>query len=266
MSDAKKFSINLEEQFNDGKPLANAPVHEAVIHWRARSESQLVQQELLTRLTDQLPDYPAISPQHELEMKFSSGPEGAKHSQKAQWKGFRFESNDRLHVAQFDRNGFAFSRLKQYDDWTQFTGEAIRLWNIFVDIAEPIEIERLGIRFINMIEIHPPSESPNWLSDWLKNPPPSPSELNIPVQHFVHQTSYSIPDHPYALNVVQMIQPSGNSPSGLLNLILDLDVSTVQLPVESGDSEMMERLEDMRWIKNKAFQSYMTEAAIKRFQ
>ena len=262
MSEAPKFKIDRAERFNEGKPLANAPVHEAVIHWRARSETQLVPQELLKKLSEKLPDYPKISPQHELEMEFSTGPEGASHSQKAHWKGFRFESSNMLHVAQFGRSGFSFSRLEQYDDWTQFTGEAIRLWKIYVELAEPIEIERLGIRFINMIEIKSSTE----LSSWLSNPPSSPSGLNLPVQNFVHQTGYSIPDHPYGLNVVQVIQPSGNSPNGSLSYILDLDVSTVELPIESDDSQMIQRLEDMRWIKNKAFQSYMTEEAIKSFQ
>lgn len=262
MFNQSKFVINRKELFNGGKPLANAPVLEAVIHWRARSETQLVPQELLKQLTGKLPDYPVVSPQHELEMEFTAGPEGASHSQKAHWKGFRLESEDKLHIAQFGRNGFAFSRLKQYDDWSQFTGEAIRLWEIYVEIAEPIEIERLGIRFINMIEVANPAK----LASWLVNPPQSPEGLNLPVQNFVHQTRYSIPDHPYGLNVVQVIQPSANSPGGSLSLILDLDVSTDQLPVESNDSQMMERLEDMRWIKNKAFQSYMTEAAITKFQ
>ncbi len=262
MSDASNFTINRDQLFNGGKPLANAPVHEAVIHWRARSEKPLVPEELLKELSHKLQDYPVISPQHELEMEFSSGPEGASHSQKACWQGFRLESKDKLHVAQFGRNGFAFSRLKQYDDWTQFTGEAIRLWKIYVELAKPIEIERLGIRFINMLEVSSPAK----LGDLLKNPPTSPPGLSLPVQNFVHQTSYAIPDHPYGLNVVQVIQPSGNSPSESLNLILDLDVSTVHLPVKPDDSQMMDRLEDMRWIKNKAFQSYMTEDAIKSFQ
>lgn len=262
MSDATKFTINRDELFNDGKPLANAPVHEAVIHWRARSEKPLVPQELLGELSKMLPDYPTISPQHELAMEFRSGPEGASHSQTECWKGFRFESGDKLHVAQFGRNGFAFSRLKQYDDWSQFTGEAIRLWKIYVELARPIEIERLGIRFINMLEVSTLAE----LTDLLTNPPKSPTGLNLPVQNFVHQTSYAIPDHPYGLNIVQVIQPSGNSPSDSLNLILDLDVSTVHLPVESDDLQMMERLEDMRWIKNKAFQSHMTREAIKSFK
>ena len=262
MSDVPKFTIDRKEHFNGGKPLANAPVHEAVIHWRARSETQLNSENLSAALSHDLSDYPAVSPQHELEMEFSAGPQGTSDSQKTHWKGLRLESRDKLHIAQFGRNGFAFSRLKQYDDWTHFTEEAIRLWKIYVEIAEPIEIERLGIRFINMIEIASTAE----LSTWLSNPPACPAELNLPVQNFLHQTRYSIPDHPYGLNVVQMVQPSGNSPSGSLSLILDLDVSTVDLPVESDDSQMMERLEDMRWIKNKAFQSYMTDEAIKRFQ
>ena len=262
MSDIPKFKIDRTEKFNNGKPLAKAPVHEAVIHWRARSETQLVADELLQKLTEKLSDYPTISPQHELEMNFTAGPDGSSHSQKAQWKGFQFETKDKLQVAQFSRNGFAFSRLKQYDDWTHFTKEAIRLWKIYVEIAEPIEIERLGIRFINRIEIDSPAE----LATWLTDPPTSPPELNLPVQHSVNQTAYLIPDHPYRLNVVQVIQPSGNSQNGSSSLILDLDVSTIELPVESDDYQMVERLEDMRWIKNKAFQSYMTDEAIKRFQ
>ena len=53
------------------------------------------------------------------------------------------------YVAQFTRNGFVFSRLKPYEGWETFEAEAKRLWCIYRELAEPSEVQRLGVRFIN---------------------------------------------------------------------------------------------------------------------
>ncbi len=71
---------------------------------------------------------------------------------KQTWQGFRFQSSDNRHIAQFAWNGFVFSRLSPYEDWTKFEAEALRLWRIYRDVGEPSENQRLGIRFIDVID------------------------------------------------------------------------------------------------------------------
>jgi len=262
MTKNPKFELRLDQPFNDGKPLPNAPVHEAVIHWRARSETQLAPDALIAELKQRLPDYPTSMPQHEVEMQFTASPAGTSQSHTANWRGFRFESADKLHVAQFNRNGFAFSQLQQYSDWSKFTSEAFRLWHIFVELAKPIEVERLGIRFINVIEIGSMKELPQWLKQY----PKGPADFDVPVQQFMHQTNFRVPDHPYQVNVVQMVPPPESSSGDSTRLILDIDVATDGVPIEADETIMNQRLDDMRWIKNKAFQAYVTDTAIDSFK
>ena len=102
------FKIDLGETFEH---LPNAPIVEAVIHWRARAEGKLEPSDLLVRLKDKLPDYPTSQSQQTIEMHSHVGPHGdSAQVHRANWHGFRFESKDKLRVAQFTRNGFVFSR------------------------------------------------------------------------------------------------------------------------------------------------------------
>ncbi len=142
------FKIDLSERFPH---LARAPIVEAVIHWRARSEEKLKRDELRQQLVSALADYPTVKTQHELHLESALGPDGAAVSRRDEWHGFRLESADGRNIAQFTRNGFVFSRVTPYEDWDRFAAEAKRLWQIYVELAKPSEIERLGVRFINRI-------------------------------------------------------------------------------------------------------------------
>ncbi|NUQ60911.1 MAG: TIGR04255 family protein [Pirellulales bacterium] len=252
---ANGFKIDLSESFEH---LPNAPIVEAVIHWRARAEKKLEPDALQEQLKAKLPDYPNVQRQQEVGVGAEFGPEGASVQQRHSWHGFRFESDDKLQVAQYTRNGFVFSRLKPYQDWEKFQAEAQRLWCIYRELAEPSEIQRLGVRFINLISVEP-----NDVASVLALPPSSPESIKLPVKAFLYQTKFSIPDHPYELNVVQTIQPPAPPERESFGLILDLDVGTTRA---IQFDEMDSRLLQMQWIKNKAFFSLLTRAALERFR
>ena len=248
--------IDLTEVFEH---LPKAPIVEAVIYWRARSEKRVEPDAFLEQLKAKLPDYPNSQRQQELNVGAEFGPEGSSVRQHQHWHGFRFETADKLHVAQFTRNGFVFSRLRPYEDWATFEAEARRLWEFYCELAEPSEIQRLGVRFINRIT----PVQPDKLGDLLAVPPCSPAGMQLPLTGFMHQNTFGIPDHPYHLNVIQTIQPPSPPETESLSLILDVDVFTTQpIPFD----QMESRLLQMHWIKNKAFFSFLTEKAIARFR
>jgi len=249
------FKIDLSESLEH---LPNAPIVEAVIHWRARAEKKLEPAALLEQLKTKLPDYPHSQRQQEIGLETEFNAEGGALRQHHAWHGFRFESADKLQVAQYTRNGFVFSRLKPYQDWEKFQAEAQRLWCIYRELAEPSEIQRLGVRFINLIPVKPKE-----VASLLTLPPRSPQSMKLPIDAFLHQTKFNIPDHPYELNVVQTIQPPAPPERESFGLILDLDVGTTRpIPFD----EMDNRLLQMQWIKNKAFFSLLKKPALKRFR
>jgi uncharacterized protein (TIGR04255 family) len=252
----KGFKIDLSESFEH---LPNAPIVEAVIHWRARAEKKLDPDALLEQLMDRVPEYPNHQRQQEIGVGAEIGREGASLQQRQTWQGYRLESSDKLHVAQFTRNGFVFSRLKPYEDWEKFEAEAKRLWFIYRELAEPSEVQRLGVRFINLIT----SVQPEKLASLLKVPPRCPGGFGLPLKGFMHQSLFEIPGHPYHLSAIQTIQPPSPPQRESFGLILDLDVFTTRpIPFDEIDSRLLQ----MQWIKNKAFFSFLKKPALERFR
>ena len=251
------FTIDLAEEFPH---LNRAPIVEAVIHWRARSEKALDRENFLEQLKTKLPDYPNVQSQQEVQLEAQFGPEGAAQAQPARWHGFRFESKDQPYIAQFTRNGFVFSRVTPYEDWDRFAAEAKRLWRIHLDLAEPSEIERLGVRFINRIV---PVDLGH-LDEILTLPPQSPDGLALPIAEFLHRSLFEVPGHAYRVHVIQTSQPP-TPPENAPGLIVDIDVFTTTT-TELDDAVIDERLGEMRWLKNKAFYAVLENQMIERFK
>jgi len=251
------LKIDVEESFQH---LEHAPIVEAVIEIRTRVESPWEESALRDQLKAKLPGYPKIFSQsefrHELKVKGGQPPEQFFHD--LGWRGLRLQSADGRYIAQFNRDGFVFSRLQPYESWDQFKDEAVRLWNMHAELAKSIEVQRLGVRFINRITL-PVGEVR--LEDYLRVPPQPPGELDLQIMSFFHQDSLLVAGHPYAINIVKTVQPPHGSGSDGGALILDIDVFTTK-PFEHRPADIEKHLAEMRWLKNKVFYSSLTKEAL----
>jgi hypothetical protein len=171
----------------------------------------------------------------EFEGKVEPGKQPLQSIHDKGWKGHRVKSPDAKQVAQFNRDGFVFSRLRPYQDWARFISEAIRLWQVYREIAKPDEVGRLGLRYINRF-------------------PLSPNERDI--------GSYL--QHPYAVRVVKTLQEPQGRDDLRCYAILDIDAFT-QEAFEPADEALGARLEDLRWLKNKVFFGSITNKALAAF-
>ena len=251
------LKIDVTESFQH---LEHAPIVEAVIEIRTRVESPWEESALRDQLKAKLPGYPNIFSQsefrHELKVKGGQPPEQFFHD--LGWRGLRLQSADGRYIAQFNRDGFVFSRLHPYESWDQFKDEAVRLWNMHAELAKSIEIQRLGVRFINRITL-PVGEVR--LEDYLRVPPQPPGELDLQIMNFFHQDSLSVTGHPYAINIVKTVQPPQEFESDGGGLILDIDVFTTK-PFEQRANAIDKHLAEMRWLKNKVFYNSLTKGAL----
>ena len=162
----------------------------------------------------------------------------------------------------FNRDGFVFSRLEPYTEWRHLSDEALKLWKMFKDMANPIAINRIGLRYINRIQL-PPGEL--HFEDYIQPAPVPPSGLVLPFHGFMHHDRLAVPGHPYGINVIRTIKPSaGNGGTGV-GVILDIDVFTDQ-EFELDEVKLVHRLLEMRWLKNKAFFGSVTGKTIERFR
>lgn len=251
------LKIDVTETFQH---LEHAPIVEAVIEIRTRVESPWEESALRDQLKARLPGYPKVFSQnefrHELKVKGGQPPEQLFHD--LGWRGLRLQSADGRYIAQFNRDGFVFSRLHPYESWDQFKGEAIRLWKVYGEFAKSQEVQRLGVRFINRIAL-PVGEVR--LEDYLRVPPQPPGELDLQIMSYFHQDSLSVNGHPYAISIVKTVQPPQGSESDGGGLILDIDVFTTK-PFDQRADAIDKRLAEMRWLKNKVFYSSLTKGAL----
>lgn len=261
MSAPGNVTIDLAEQF---PRLPHAPIVEAVIDIRGRAEEPWEESAIQARLKAQLPDYPKVDSHREFrhELKMAPGEEPLRGLLDLGWKGLRLQSVDGLHIAQFNRDGFIFSRLYPYESWEQLIEEGMRLWGIYREIARPSEVQRLGLRFINRILL--PSNDVNF-EEYLKVPPKLPDGLDLPFYGFLHNETLSVTGHPYAINIIRALQPFQPPDHDRVAVILDNDVYTVE-PFGFQQEILERRLVEMRWLKNKAFFGMISDKALGTFQ
>jgi uncharacterized protein (TIGR04255 family) len=256
MSESTRLDIQTDEE---SVHLSRAPIVEAVIEVRARAEVIWDEAAISSALMSQIPDYRTRDSLREFqhELRVEPGHEPQQTVRDLGWRGLVLESAGQPHVVQYNRDGFVFSRLRPYETWEQFSCEGLRLWQIYQDLAQPSEIQRLGLRFINRIEM---TLLESGYDDYLTAHPKSPVELDLPVQGFFHHDVLVVPGYDYAINVIRTIQPPQQPESGA-GLILDVDVFTTQ-PLALESDALHNRLIEMRWLKNKVFFGSLTPNAL----
>ena len=252
------MNITIDEKFPH---LPSAPIVEAVLDIRAKSMVPLEETAAREFLEARLGDYGFMDSQQEFSHQVKIGADGPSQQITTRvWKGVRFRSADAKIIAQYNRDGFVCSRLAPYQDWPTFRDESLRLWNIFIEMAKPEEINRLGLRFINRIEL--PVGEVNF-ERYINPAPKSPKDLDLPFYGFLYQETLAVPDHPYAINLIRTVQPPQDT--GRIAIIIDIDVFTVE-GVDFKEDRIKGMLEEMRWLKDKTFFGSVTENALEAFR
>jgi uncharacterized protein (TIGR04255 family) len=256
------FTIDTSEQFQH---LDKAPIVEAVIELKGIPTRPWSEDLLLKTLDDALPDYQAsergVKATIGVTQKISPEEHSISTEQHSEWTGFRFRhKTQQSYLAQFERTGFLLSRIAPYENWETFVCEALRLWNLYQKAVDIKEIQRIGVRFLNLIQI--PLQSS--LLDYLRRAPIPPEGLELPYLGFLHSDILKVPDSPYVVTTNTTIQPD---PKGepFVGLIVDVDVFTDR-PLSNDEAEIRRWLDEMRWLKNKAFFGTLTEDRIKELK
>ncbi|MGH8094181.1 MAG: TIGR04255 family protein [Chthoniobacterales bacterium] len=229
--------------------LSRAPIAEATIEIRARAVAKWEEAIVRDALSRRLSDYPQVFQRRQVQQQLVVRGSKAEHQvSDAGWTGLEFRSAHGKQVARFERDAFSFARLRPYQRWEKFESEVLRLWKIHCTIAQPTDIQRVGVRFINRIQVPPGQLN---IDDYLVGGPHQPRGLDLHSVGFFHHDVVAIPGSEYNGNIIRTIQRPPNAQSGPV-LILDIDIFTVQpAPVDEG--VLKRRLVDMRWLKNKIF-------------
>jgi uncharacterized protein (TIGR04255 family) len=253
------FHINLDESF---PYLSKAPIVEAVLQISARALTPWAEEAILPKIREAFPENTQVISEQGTEQHISLKPGVGlgdfKHS--LFWQGVLIPKGERPEIIRFARDFFLFSRLAPYEGWEPFLKRASELLGIYMRVAAPHTAQRIGLRFINRIEMLAGPQ----IEDYFSNFPRDTSGLDLPISGFLHQETFAVPALPYAINLTRAAQPALDviqAPA----LILDLDVHTTKeddMRVPSIEGHLMR----MRWLKNKVFFSNITASLLERLK
>lgn len=259
-----KIDINADEQF---PTLTNAPSVEAVIDIRVAPATPPNEESLRNFIQSKFGNYQFLDSQKEIQFQFQFGlaptiNQPPNQTAREGWKGLRFRSEDQKYIAQFNRDGFVLSRLKPYQSWSALRTEAMRLWEGYAVFVKPVQILRVGLRYVNLI---PMPKGELRFEDYIEVAPSTPKGLDLPVSGFMYQDTLVVPEYPYTVNIIKTVQPPNPLAGPGYSLILDIDVFTNE-PFDRDDTQLNKHLSEMRWLKNKVFFGAIKQKSERMFE
>jgi uncharacterized protein (TIGR04255 family) len=247
------------------RPLARAPIIEALIDMRVQTPEEMSVEKLEKTL--EAPDFgyhkkgPIVRGNFGVALNTEESPAAPQMHANTAIIGVRAHSSDEKYVAQFTVDGFTLSRLTPYESWEALVEEAKRVWSIYLASVAPIRINRVATRYINNLQlpIKPGDRFERYLAGLPKMPPDYPQTVSSFFQRFViyDEQCGATAILTQALEQITEAQP--------LPVILDIDVfRETKFPVES--PEVWQYLSELRSLKNRCFFGALTEEAVELYQ
>jgi uncharacterized protein (TIGR04255 family) len=235
-----------------GKHYTRTPIIEAVIEFKIEPREGLTLAELARVWDGEEARYPDSRRhnEHEIELRDATSKADGRHV------GHIFVSEDGRQSFHSRIDGFLLSRSAPYDCWDSICSEALRLWGRYRKVVEPRSVTRIGLRYINRIDVPEPSVD---LKDYLRTSPEISSDLPQVLSGYFMQLVLPLPDFDCAVTInsalVAPVEPNVTS------IILDLDVirKCLLVPVDPNfDSQLREILALLRKAKNQVFEACIT--------
>jgi len=240
------IEINTDERF---QRLNRAPIVEAVVEFRGKATTSWVEEDVRKDIEATLEGFSFLDSQRDYKLEIHPQQPPRHEFRDLGWKGLRFKSTTAEHIARFEKDRCIFSWLGPYETWDTFREIVMQVWRVHERVAQPKEIERLGVRFVNFIPL--PQDAAD-LQQYIISSPQSPERLDVELIDFIHQDRFEVPGHDYFIKIIRTTQSNKEMPDAGLGLIIDIDVYTTT-PFRSDLQQIETKLPQMRWLKNKAF-------------
>jgi uncharacterized protein (TIGR04255 family) len=241
--------------------LRNAPITEAIVDFRV-SVAKEFRPDRLRQASDLLArEYPLIEEpkRYEAHVELSEG-QLKTASRDLGFHGIWLRTEDKRSVAQFRVDGFTFNRLKPYVRWEQILPEALRLWGVYVDLANPQGITRLALRYINHMKLPRPGVD---LDDYIVTAPRVPLSVPQLLSSFTTRLVLDHPERRMKANVTQALEVGVETSAH--SLLFDIDVYRAG-ELEINSAAITGALSDLREYKNDIFFGSLTERFVEVFE
>ncbi|MEH1850299.1 MAG: TIGR04255 family protein [Nostoc sp.] len=251
----------------------NPPITEAIIDITVNLHDDFNHEEILKfheNIKDSFPNIQkrmALQGGFEFDLENSDEINSQLFSVSNKPEGYIFISHDQKRIIQARLNGFTFSRLKPYESWESFYGEAYQLWQKYAQITSPTEVVRLALRYVNQIMI--PATGTIELKNYVKTLPEISSNLSVIMEGYFMQIIVVHPEYQPSRGIInQTIGQVTENEKGekAVPLIFDIDVFQ-QVNLHHNDDEINKIFElNLRRFRDEIFFKSITDKTEELFK
>lgn len=239
-----------------------APITEALLDIRAEVSPDISFENLEEYYTEIKNDFPKkqVSVQYQAEFTVAKDKKPISNVQSSN-NGFIFRNDVNSKIIQFRLDGFTFNKIKPYENWGIFVGEAKKHWERYQEIAKPVKINRIALRFINKITI--PEGEPD-LKNYITLLPSIPKKLPQKYSEFFLRNVFFDEEHCIKSVIIETIDLKEKTDT-ITPFILDIDVFKENLKgIDPG--KIWEDFDYLRICKNNLFFNVTTPECQKLFR
>jgi uncharacterized protein (TIGR04255 family) len=205
-------------------------------------------------------DFPKKREQNLLQVELQTGANVMPPAIKGGIASVQFLTEDEKTLIQVGPDLVAAHRLRPYTGWENFKPTILRAVEAYTKVAKPSGIRRLGLRFINRIEITGKTEVR--IEDYLLAAPKVPDEIPQTFGSWGQRVEIPLTQAGGALILQSGSVPAddGKAVAFMLDLVF---VTTINKPLPLGEAER--RLEIAHTEVERAFETCITDEARKLF-
>jgi uncharacterized protein (TIGR04255 family) len=169
-------------------------------------------------------------------------------------EGFKLTAPLGTDILMAQMNGLTVVRQPPYPGWPHFAAHARDVWTTWKSIVGYHRIGRLGVRYINRIDI--PATAAIALEDYFRFNPQIPDGLPTPIDSVFSRITADIPTEQLSLALI--LATAQPALVGHHSFVLDIDLGRTIDPPQK-DDDIWAALEAMRTRKNAVFETTLTD-------
>lgn len=229
------------------------PIIEGIIEILVAKEIETkLQEKVISRLKT---TYPHSSKRQAVNIKVDTTAESVSVEQEPQ--GYRLTNEDQTDVVLVLPRGLGVVRLAPYMGWDALRQNAYDAWKVWKANTPGYDIQRLGVRYINRIDIPINKAEKLNLNDYLSLYPKVAPVLSKPISGYLMQVAAPTRDDRWSTTITStLVQPPPLVEH--ISILLDIDVfRTEEVPLN--DNELWPIIDVGRALKNEIFESCITD-------
>ncbi|MEO6613630.1 MAG: TIGR04255 family protein [Chitinophagaceae bacterium] len=171
--------------------------------------------------------------------------------------GYMFSNIQGNRKVQFRLDGYTFNMLRPYSHWDEFSSLAFTYLKKYLSLAKPLAITRIGLRYINRIDL--PFDNQQF-ENYIKYLPQVPAGLPKKYEKYFLQMQIPAED---GLSKAVISQTFEQEKAGRIPFIIDIDV--FQTERQKPSDNLLEKFNSLRILKNRIFEDLVTDNCKKMF-